>query len=208
MSATATQTQISTNFPILTTNIGKQKGISWEVFQKRYLQREDGFKYEWVDGLVEKTQRTMDKSQLFILRNIQAFFRSLLFENKVHGEIISEPDLFFLKRHRRPDIVWLTNEQIDTLADEVGYEIPAFVIEVISSNDQTNKVKDKMINYSDAGVQVVWQIFPEQKQVDVYTGPNLDQMTVCFGDKPCSAAPALPNFVMPTNEIFLKKTKK
>jgi Uma2 family endonuclease len=208
MAATAIQTQILPKLPIEQTIEVKKREISWETFQKRYLQREDGFKYEWVGGLVVKTERSMDKTQLYIQRNLQAFFRNLLFENKVSGEIIAEPDLFFLKNHRRPDMAWLTDEQIDKLADSSEVEIPAFVIEVISNNDQTNKVKDKMINYRDAGVQVVWQIFPNQQQVDVYTGTFLEKMTVCFGEKLCSAAPVLLDFVMPANAIFYKKTTK
>lgn len=31
------------------------KLISWEAFEKKYLSREDRFKYEWVNGTVEKT---------------------------------------------------------------------------------------------------------------------------------------------------------
>jgi Uma2 family endonuclease len=208
MSATATQIQILPKLPIAQTMGVKQREISWETFQKRYLQREDSFKYEWVGGLVVKTQRSMDKTQLYIQRNLQSFFRNLLFENKVTGEIIAEPDLFFLINHRRPDMAWLTDEQIDKLAESSEDEIPAFVVEVISNNDQTNKVKDKMNNYRDAGVQVVWQIFPKQQQVDVYTGTFLEKMTVCFGEQLCSAAPVLPDFVIPTNAIFKRKITK
>ena len=47
----------------------KPRPISWETFKKVYLEREDGFKYEWVDGYVEKTSRTMDKKQFFISVN-------------------------------------------------------------------------------------------------------------------------------------------
>ena len=48
----------------------KQKKISWETFQKKYLIREDKYKYEWVDGYVEKTPRTMDKNQSFLFDNL------------------------------------------------------------------------------------------------------------------------------------------
>lgn len=178
------------------------KPITWEAFQRKYLTREDGFKYEWVGGFVEKTPRSMDKSQLYILRNLQQFFRQLLNESKVYGELISEPDLFFLANHRRPDVCWLTDEQIDALANPDAYEIPAFIIEVISSNDQITKVKKKMLNYRDAGVQVVWHIYPNVRQVEVHAGKHLDRITVLEGDQVCSAAPVLPAFEMTVNQIL------
>ena len=121
-----------------------QKAILWKDFKNKYLQREDGYKYEWVDGKVEKTKRSMDKSQLYLLFNLQKLFRKFLIQGVVDGDLISEPDLFFLTNHRRPDIAWLTVNQIYNLADPAAYEVPAFVIEVISTNDQMNKMKEKM----------------------------------------------------------------
>jgi hypothetical protein len=35
-----------------TTEFSASKKISWENFQKKYLTREDRFKYEWVNGMV------------------------------------------------------------------------------------------------------------------------------------------------------------
>lgn len=207
MPATAAQpsTAKTTTLPLA---VGRQpKTLAWDTFRQRFLFREDGYKYEWVSGTVVKTKRSMDKSQLYILLNLQIFFRQLQQSGKAEGELISEPDLFFLANHRRPDIAWLTTKQIYALADPKAYEVPAFLIEVISSSDQINAMKLKMINYRDAGVQVVWQIFPEHQQVDVYAGPNLRQMTVCTGDDLCAAAPALPNFALPVKAIFYKPKK-
>lgn len=203
MSATAVQSKSSNYVPL--PKVVEVKPISWEDFQKKYLTREDSYKYEWLNGLVEKTKRGMDKTQLYIQRNFLKFFRELLENGKVDGEILAEPDLFFLKNHRRPDMAWLTNGQINRLADPEVYEVPAFVIEVISGNDQMNKVKEKMVNYRDAGVQVVWLVFPKLKQVDVYSGKNLASAKVCSGDDICSAAPALPNFKIATLDIFTKE---
>lgn len=80
----------------------KPRPISWETFKKVYLEREDGFKYEWVDGYVEKTQRTMAKKHFFIQWNLLEFLTSL----KVGGLLIPEGDIFFSGKHRRPDIAY------------------------------------------------------------------------------------------------------
>jgi Uma2 family endonuclease len=179
------------------------KPITWVAFQKKYLDREDGYKYEWVNGLVEKTKRSMDKTQLYILRTLQAYFRQLLNAEKAHGELVSEPDLFFMENHRRPDIAWLTDAQIDRLAYD-SRDVPAFIIEVISSNDQINKVQKKMLNYRESGVQVVWHVFPTLGLVHVYSGENLDAMQVRSGDQLCSAAPVLPDFAISVSDILKK----
>ncbi len=203
MSATAVQANPS-SFPPKPI-FKAAKPISWEAFQRKYLSREDEFKYEWVNGQVVKTKRGMDKTQFYIQFNLIQCFRSLYNEGKVIGELIAEPDLFFLSNHRRPDITWLTKEQIYRLADPEAYEVPAFIVEVISNNDKMNTVREKMINYRDAGVQVVWHIFPKMQQVDVYSGKNLSQSQLCSGDDVCSAEPTLPNFKITVNEIFRKK---
>ena len=64
---------------------------------------------------------------------------------------------------------------------------------------------EKMKLYRRTGVQVVWQIFPDQQEVHVYSGPNLEHMTVCSEDKPCSAAPVLPALVFPAKAVFAKE---
>lgn len=183
----------------------EQPYISWEAFKAKYLSREDGYKYEWLNGTVEKTKRTMDKTQLYILRNLLEKFRELQYANKVDGELISEGDLFFLDKHRRPDIAFLTNEQIELAADDKLDSVPEFVMEVISNTDAINRVNKKIVNYRDAGVKVVWHIFPIEHEVHIYCGDNLKTVYIKSADEICSADPVLPDFKMPVSDIFKRK---
>ena len=57
--------------------------------------------------------------------------------------------------------------------------------------------------YFNAGVMVVWHVFPELKSVHVFTSPV--DVTICEGDTVCSAAPALPDLQMTANEVFYRK---
>jgi len=174
------------------------KKISWESFQQKYLSKEDKYKYEWVDGYVEKTTRAMHKEQLFLLRNLQLFFRKLLQQSEVEGFLMAEVDTFFDSNHRRPDIAYLTDEQVES--GKIGGEVvPKFIIEVISSNDQMNKVHQKMDDYEAAGVQIVWHIFPLLKKVHVYKGKN---MKVCKGKDICTAEPVIKGFKLSVNTLF------
>ena len=173
--------------------------ISWEDFQRKYLNREDRYKYEWVNGRVEKTSRNMDKSQIYILVNLTRFLYTLKSANpNIKGDLIAEGDTFFVGNHRRPDIAFWTDAQIEAGRREEEV-VPDFVIEVISKNDQVERVEDKMEDYAAAGVKVVWKIFPRLQRVDVYRGRTI---TVCKGQDLCSAEPVIEGFVIKAADVF------
>ncbi len=173
--------------------------ITWEEFQRKYLSREDRYKYEWVNGQVEKTLRSMDKTQLYILTNLIRFLYGLKSSNpRIDGDLVAEGDTFFAGQHRRPDIAYYTEAQIQAARRNEDVH-PDFVIEVISKKDQAEKLVEKMNDYWAAGVKVIWQIYPGNKQIHVYHGKK---MTVCMGDDLCSAEPVVKGFVLAVNDVF------
>ncbi len=194
MVATAIQKKISHH-----QNGHPPRKISWEEFEKKFLSREDNFKYEWIDGIVEKTTRPMNQYQYAILDNIEAFFNQLAPEQKASGKFYAEIDTFFLdKVHRRPDSAYFDNAQRVLMQQKIN-QVPRFVIEIISDSDNLNKFFRKLQNYRAANVDVVWIILPELNEVYVYQG---GVMTHCFGDMVCSAAPVLPLLQIPVKDIF------
>lgn len=180
-----------------------QKGlalVSWEVFQRKYLVREDGNTYEWTNGIVEKTPSTMDITQLFIWLNINKAFQELLQKTALQGSLITEADIFLDEQtHRRPDICFLTHAQVLSGIKE-RVQIPAFVAEIVSPNDKATKVTRKVQEYFAAGVQVVWNIYPMLQEVHVYESPKASR--ICRGDDLCSAEKAIPGFALPVSEIL------
>lgn len=175
-----------------------KRKISWEAFQEKYLSREDKYKYEWIDGLVEKTARSMNKNQFFIQANLLDFLDSLKENLETNWTLIAEGDTFFDRKHRRPDIAFYTSEQIRA-AKENKNVVPEFVIEIISSKDQINRVIKKMDNYRAANVKVIWHIFPETKKVHVYQGKN---MKICEEKDICSAEKVIPGFKISVQDLF------
>ncbi len=174
--------------------------VSLESFLARYPNREDPYKYEWNNGVVEKKPRTMNRDQLKILQNLMRLFtRTTAYA--AMGELLSEVDMLMktVGRTRRADIAYMSGEQM-RVASNGELSVCTFVAEVISKNDQINEVEEKLAEYFDNGVQVVWVIFPKLKQVKVYR--SVRDITVCFGDDVCSAAPTLPDFEISVNDIF------
>ena len=181
---------------------GNRKPITYKQFQKRYLNKDDKFKYEWVRGFTIISTHAMEKYQFFIMRNLRNFFNHLLKTEQLSGYLESEFILSFGKDvNRKPDIFYFTEEQSIQSALG-GNPIPQFIIEVISTTDQLNYMIDKMNDYRAADVKVVWHIFTTKNEVHVYTGTNLTSMTVCKGETICSAAPVLPVFSLSVNDIF------
>ncbi len=182
------------------TNGHASKRISWEAFEKKYLAREDSYTYEWVNGMVEKTKRSMDTKQFAIEENILDAFFKLKFAGKFTGQIITEGDMFFKGNHRRPDMAYLTKKQIANMAKGSKDDTAQFVIEVISTTDEMNRVYEKMQDYEKADVKVIWHVFAKLQEVHVYHGRH---STIFRGDEMVTAAPVLPDFEMKVSDIFI-----
>lgn len=178
------------------------KFLTWREFQRRYLSREDGFKYEWSNGKVEKTPYAMNVQQLYIWKNLNRHFQNLKHQGSANGELTTETDTFLTELlHRRPDLAYFTDEQIDAAAEN-PVQVPSFVIEVVSPSDNANKVNRKAQIYFNAGVRVVWNIFPELQEVHVYE--NATRIHIARGEALCSAEPVIPGFVLSADAIFAR----
>ena len=116
-------------------------------------------------------------------------YRRLGFAEKVRAEGLP-PDY-------PTDIAYFTPQQL--IAARMANQEPQFVVEVISNNDQINKANEKLVDYRNAKVQVVWFVYPKTKEVHVYRGK---QITICTGEDICSAAPVIPGFLIAASEVF------
>ena len=160
---------------------------------------EDGYKYELVNSQIEKTKCSLTAEQTYLVRNLtRRFMQTQAFAEG--SEMVSEMDSTLGPSHvRRPDVALISAQQIKASAFGEPF-LPTFAVEIISKNDNINKVREKLEAYFKSGVQVVWHIFPSLQKVDVYTSPN--RVTVLEGDEICSAAPALTDFDISVNGIF------
>ena len=157
----------------------------------------DGYKYEWKDGEMIRFSG-MKKKQYYIYDVLNTLF--ITKEYHKAGTFMAEPDVMLTAlQMRRPDIAYFTKEQIQ-LGRKGEDVIPAFVVEVLSETDQAYRIEEKIAEYFKAGVQVVWNIFPESEVVYVYTSRK--HVTICLESDVCSAAPVLPDFSIRVNELF------
>jgi len=189
--------------------------ISLDDFLRLYSDMEDGFKYEWNNGKIEKTASinqaqisifkktaSINQTQISIFKILSRLFsKTKVFEQE--GIFISETDMK-TSRHqlRRPDLAIYLSEQEEKMINGENQVAP-WVGEVISPSDNINRVNKKVREYFAAGVKVVWHIFPELDEVYVYTAP--DEVTICRGKRICSGKPALNGFEISAETIFAYK---
>jgi Uma2 family endonuclease len=172
--------------------------LTLEQFRRRYSNREDGYKYEFNNGIIEKSLSLMTVRQFHIVDNLIENFRETV-AFKSGGRLASKIEQITSNSQlRRPDLAYLTRSKIQT-EDESASE---FVIKIISPTDNYLKVKKKLREYFKAGVRVVWQIIPEEQSAHVFTSPT--QVTICEGETLCSAAPVVPDFQIAAKDIFVK----
>ena len=172
--------------------------ISKEQFLREYSDREDGYKYEWNNGVVEKTKAMNQQQSKFFIFLLDLFLKTKAYKNG--GRLVMETDMDTSPvQFRRPDIAFFTGEQLPLMWKGKNQVAP-WLAEVISPTDNADKINEKLEEYFRAGVQVVWHIFPTSKKVDVFTSP--DDVTICRGKTVCSGAPALPDFQIPAEALF------
>jgi Uma2 family endonuclease len=178
----------------------KKRLVTLEKFLERYNNREDPFKYEWNKGTIEKKNRTMNRDQYLIVEILTDLLYRIKDKNK-RGFLGQEVDMYLpsIDRTRRADIAYLTRDLMELSKDNRPIVCP-FVIEVISKNDQINEVDEKIIEYFENDVKVVWVIFPKLKKVEVYT--SIRDVKICFDNDICSANPVMDDFNISVNDLF------
>ena len=175
--------------------------VSLEDFLRLYANTEDGYKYEWNNGQIEKT-KGMNQEQ----GTIQDILMRLFCNTKTFQEgglYLAETDMkTSATQLRRPDLaIYLANQRKKMVNGE--NQIAIWVGEIISDTDKANKINKKIEEYFKAGVQVVWNIYPASNQVHVYTA--VDEVTICKGERICSGQPALADFDISAATLFAYK---
>jgi Uma2 family endonuclease len=168
----------------------------------RWNQPEDGYKYEWNDGTIEKSAKMITPAQLYLVDNLSALLEKAT--PPAGGRMICEVQNRTTDvQVRIPDVAYYTKEEIRKAADKKYQPVTSFAIEIISDHDKINKVYGKLEEYFQAGVKVVWMIFPEFEKVHVFTSP--EDVKICKGKTLCSAESVIPGFVISAADLFKKE---
>ncbi len=175
----------------------KQKYISLEAYKKRHLDK-TRYKYEWKDGTIERDDFTKIDERYIIDNIIRKFTETPAFRSG--NSIMAEADCYFsqIKAYRRSDAAYFTKEQIRQPGQ--APEAPALVIEVVSPSNTDIQNKLKMQDYLNAGVQMVWFIYSDVRQIWSHTSPT--EVKIYQKDDMCDARSVAEGFQISVDAIF------
>ncbi|MEQ1746656.1 MAG: Uma2 family endonuclease [Saprospiraceae bacterium] len=178
---------------------GEQKVDTLKKF-RAWTPPEDGFKYEWNNGVIEKSPKMITFQNLHIVQRLNRFFQTTE-AYRQGGELFTEPEsMTSAAQLRIPDMAYYTAAQIADGAAGKTPAVPEFIIEFVSDHDVQQKVLKKLDEYFSAGARVIWLVLPQLQVVYVYTSPI--DVFICKGDRVCSAEPVLPGFSMRAEKLF------
>src|SRR5712692_590454 len=162
----------------------------------------EGRLYELVDGvLVEKAMGFRESLLACALIEILRGFVRPRNLGLVTGEagmmrllagLVRIPDVAFLSWARLP------NRRVPT--EPIPDLAPDLAVEVLSASNTPGEMARKRQEYFAAGVQVVWQVDPNVRTVEVFTAP--DQSTVLHEAQTLEGGTVFPGFTLPLQELF------
>ena len=76
---------------------------------------------------------------------------------------------------------------------------PDLAVEVISPSNTAREMERKLRDFIDAGVRLIWYVYPEPQEVHVHTAERHDVLTI---DQELTGGDVLPGFVLPLRQLF------
>lgn len=132
----------------------------------------DGKEFELVDGeLVEKHVTTLTS----YLETRLAFLLTGFVDAGRLGSVFGPSCGFRCFPHkpeqvRRPDVAFVSKARLNPseIGDGWCTIAPDLAVEVVSPNDNASDLEIKLEDYADAGIPVVWVIYPESRTVVIH----------------------------------------
>jgi len=121
------------------------------------------------------------------------------------GEVFAAETGFTIAREpdtvRAPDVAFVSQNRLpDPIPDKYLELAPDLVVEVVSPNDTRREVRDKVNEWLDAGVRIVWVV--DTKKKTVIEHPAEGQVRVFKESDILNGGGVVPGFSLPVREIF------
>jgi Uma2 family endonuclease len=162
---------------------------------------EEDKRYELDEGeLIEMTRPAYLHNR--VLKNLQFELESFL--RRTHaGELLISENLYALAplTRRSPDVAVILGDRRQELEGaKVIPIVPEIVAEVISPSETARMINRKLKQYFAAGVKEVWLIYPEVREVEIWTGPKPPDQAL--SGAAALESPLLPGFALPLDDLF------
>lgn len=159
-------------------------------------------RFELVKGVIIPMSPTNYDHGLIVLK-LGRLIGNFVAEREL-GDTLGAETGFTLKRNpdtvRAPDVAFVS--KIRRPATRMGFVelAPDLVVEVVSPSDAPDEIQAKVEDYLDAGVKLVWLVYPRTQSVTVYR--NLSEVRILRAPEALTADDLLPGFSLPIADLF------
>ena len=104
---------------------------------------------------------------------------------------------------RIPDVAFFSMERLpggEIPGEPIPLLVPDLAVEVISKSNTPKEMAEKLEDYFEKGVRLVWFVRPRTRVVDVYTAP--DYFTRLTASMRLDGGDVLPGFSVQVGELF------
>lgn len=103
---------------------------------------------------------------------------------------------------RAPDFAFVAKGRLPEEKSPSGYPnlAPDFLVEVVSPNDTAAEVQQKVEQWLQAGVQLVWVVYPDTRSIAVYRSTT--DIQLLGPNATLDGGAVLPGFTCPVAELF------
>ena len=178
----------------------QEKLLTIEEFQEHY----EGQPYELVEGVPTEMSPSADihgKLAARILIHLGVYVE----ENDL-GEVRAAETGFILKRDpdtvRAADASFIAKKRLVEISDDEAFTSipPDLAAEVVSKDDSANEVQAKVQDYLQAGIRLIWIVYPKQQIVIVYYPDG--RAETLSGDDSLTGGDVVPGFEYPLHKLF------
>jgi Uma2 family endonuclease len=108
-------------------------------------------------------------------------------------------------RNRKPDVAFVSSQRWprdrpQRISENAWDVVPDLAVEVVSPHDLAENLLDRVVEYFQAGVRLVWVIFPKHRLVHVYE--DRDRLRQIAGADALDGGAVLPGFRLPLDRLF------
>jgi len=162
----------------------------------------DELRYELDEGeLIEMTKPHVGHNRV-VMKMTRALLQYL--EKNPAGELFTSDSLYVLgpTTLRIPDLSFLLAARASKIDPAKHLEgAPDLAIEVLSPSDQAAAIRRKMKQYFAAGSRVVWLVYPELREIEVWESAS-GPVHVLGEGATLESRDLLPGFSLPVSSLF------